>query len=213
MTDQEILQIYVNLAPFLAEVCGPGSEVVVHDVNDPEHSLIAICNDLSGRAVGDPMTDLARQIQEKGTYTNEEYLANYSGKSKNGEFLSSTYYIKNEGRLIGLLCINKDMTVVQDATAALHALLERFNLTAPQQSEYVENLDNPMSSMMHARIAEIIAQCGVPPVRMSLAEKVRVVHQMNEDGVMLMKGAVPEIAAQLLVSVPTVYRYLNRPVD
>lgn len=213
MTDQEILQIYVNLVPFLAEVCGTGSEVVVHDVNDPEHSLIAICNDVSGRAVGDPMTDLARQIQEKGSYTNEEYLANYSGKSKNGEFLSSTYYIKNEGRLIGLLCINKDMTVVQDAAAALHALLERFNLTAPQQSEYVENLDNPMASMMHTRIAEIIAQCGVPPARMSLQEKVRVVHRMNEEGVMMMKGAVAEIASQLSVSVPTIYRYLNRPEE
>ena len=46
---------------------------------------------------------------------------------------------------------------------------------------------------------------------MSLREKVRVVHRMNDEGVMMMKGAVAEIAAQLQVSVPTVYRYLNKP--
>lgn len=211
VTDRELLQIYIGMVPFLAEVCGPGCEVVVHDVTDPEHSLIAIRNSVSGRGVGDPMTDLAREIQKKGSYTDAEYLANYSGKSKEGEFLSSTYYIKNEGRLIGLLCINKDMATVQETRRALQALLERFNLTAVQQSDYVENLDNPMTSMMHNRIAEIIAESGVAPARMSLREKVRVVHRMNDEGVMMMKGAVAEIAAQLQVSVPTVYRYLNKP--
>lgn len=211
MTDRELLQIYIGMVPFLAEVCGPGCEVVVHDVTDPEHSLIAIRNSVSGRSVGDPMTDLAREIQKKGSYTDAEYLANYSGKSKGGEFLSSTYYIKNEGRLIGLLCINKDLSLVKEASRTLQGLLEQFNLSVAGPSDYVENLDNPMTSMMHSRIAEIIAESGVTPARMSLREKVRVVHRMNDEGVMMMKGAVAEIAAQLQVSVPTVYRYLNKP--
>lgn len=213
MTDSEVLQLYIRLVPFLAEVCGPGSEVVIHDVTDPEHSLIAIRNSVSGRVIGNPMTDLARDLAEKGAYSNTDYLANYTGKSKNGEFLSSTYYIKNEGRLIGLLCINKDMTAVQELNGAVLRLLEQFNLAAPQESEFSENLDNPVATMMHTRIAEIIAQSGVSPARMSLQEKVRVVHRMNEEGVMMMKGAVAEIANQLSVSVPTVYRYLNKPLE
>ena len=211
MTDRELLQIYIGMVPFLAEVCGPGCEVVVHDVTDPEHSLISIRNSVSGRSVGDPMTYLPREIQKKGSYTDAEYLANYSGKSKEGEFLSSTYYIKNEGRLIGLLCINKDLSLVKEASRTLQGLLEQFNLSVAGPSDYVENLDNPMTSMMHSRIAEIIAESGVTPARMSLREKVRVVHRMNDEGVMMMKGAVAEIAAQLQVSVPTVYRYLNKP--
>ena len=134
MTDQEMLQIYTGLVPFLAGVCGPGCEIVVHDVTDPEHSLIAIENSLSGRQVGDPLTDLSRELQEKGAYTSAAYIGNYEGKSKGRNFLSSTYFIKNEGRLIGLLCINKDMESLQNVNAALHSLLSAVNLyEAPEE--------------------------------------------------------------------------------
>lgn len=44
MTDHEVLQIYISLTPFLAEVCGSGAEIAVHDMTDPEHSLVAIKN-------------------------------------------------------------------------------------------------------------------------------------------------------------------------
>lgn len=210
MTDSEMLQMYVRLVPFLAEVCGPGCEVVLHDMTDPERSLIAIHNSISGREVGNPVTDLARELADRSAYADKDYLVNYTGRSKNGEFLSSTYYIKNEGRLIGLLCVNKDMTAVSALNDALHDLLERFNLSAPKESEFSENLDNPMSSMMHTRITEAIAQSGVEPARMGMAEKVSIVRRLSESGVMMMKGAVAEVAEQLAVSVPTVYRYLNK---
>lgn len=213
VTDQELLQVYVDFVPFLAEVCGPGCEIVIHDVTTPEHSIIAISNGVSGRQLGGPMTDLALELQEKESYTHDSYLTNYTGLSKNGEFLSSTYYIKNENRLIGLLCINKDLSLAKEAGFALQALLEQFNLSAPAQSEYAEHLDNPVADLMHTRIAEIIAQSGVSPVKMTRQEKIRTVHRLNESGILMMKGAVAEIAAQLLVSVPTIYRYLNKPEE
>lgn len=212
MTDQELLQLYIDMAPFLAEVCGPGSEVVVHDVTDPQHSLVAIQNSVSGRKVGDPMTDLAMELQQKGTYSNEAYISGYHGKGKGRDFLSSTYFIKNDGRLIGLLCINKDMTAVEQMNASLRTLLTQFNLNSPEKSSYSENLDTPVVRIVQNRIAEIIAQRGVSPERMSIAEKVSVVHRLNEEGLLAMKGAVAEIAEQLSVSVPTVYRYLNKTI-
>lgn len=213
MTDAEVLQQYVSLVPFLAAVCGPGCEVVVHDITDPEHSLIAICNGVSGREVGDPLTDLARDLAARGAYADTDYLLNYAGKSKKVEFLSSTFYIKNKQRLIGMLCINKDITAVQELNGAVQRLLDRFNLRAAPEGEYSENLDNPLASMVYTRIADTIAQSGIPPARMSRREKMRIVHQLDESGVTLMKGAIAEIANQLSISVPTVYRYLNQPAD
>ena len=47
---------------------------------------------------------------------------------------------------------------------------------------------------------------------MSLQEKVRIVHKLNDEGLLNVKGAVTEIAEQLSVSIPTVYRYLNKEV-
>ena len=212
MTDQEMLQIYTGLVPFLAGVCGPGCEIVVHDVTDPEHSLIAIENSLSGRQVGDPLTDLSRELQEKGAYTSAAYIGNYEGKSKGRNFLSSTYFIKNEGRLIGLLCINKDMESLQNVNAALHSLLSTFNLYEAPKSKYRENLDTQMVNLLQNRVAQVIAESGVATNRLSLQEKVRIVHKLNDEGLLNVKGAVTEIAEQLSVSIPTVYRYLNKEV-
>lgn len=213
MSDQEVLQKYIDFVPFLGEVLGPGCEIVIHNVADLEHSLVAICNGISGRKVGDPITDLACRLMERKACQEAPYVTNYKGTGKGGDFLCSTYFIKNEGRLIGMLCVNKDMTAVQEISNSLHALLERFNLAAPQEGESIENLDNSVTNMMHNIIANHIAQSGQTPSRMNLEEKVRVVHRLNEDGVLMMKGAVQEIARQLGVSVPTVYRYLNKAAE
>lgn len=210
MTDQELLKTYTELVPFLAKVCGSGCEIVVHDITNPEHSLIAIENNLSGRCVGDPLTDLARSIQEQEAYTHAAFISNYQGKGKGKEFLSSTYFIKNEGRLIGLLCFNKDMDAVQNVSSALHALLSGFNLYQAPQSEYQENLDSQMVNLLQKRVTQLISESGVLPTRLSREEKVRIVHKLNEEGLLNVKGAVAEIAERLSVSVPTVYRYLNK---
>lgn len=209
MTDAQVLEHYTRLVPFLAAVLGPGCEVLIHDPTDPESSIVAIKNNLSGRQIGDPLTDLAKQIADQGSYADADFIANYIGRTKSGDFLSSTYFIKNEGRLIGLLCVNKDMSAVQELSSALHLMLERYELAAPQESKYSESLDSPVSSLLHDRVAEVIAQTGVAPARMSMQEKVAVVHKLNEGGVLVMKGAVAEIARQLKVSEPTVYRYVK----
>ena len=209
MKDSELLNIYVGITPFLASVCGPGSEVVVHDVTDPLHSLIAISNPISGREVGDPLTDFAMELQKKGTCEDEAFISGYSGKSKGRNFLSSTYFIKNEDRLIGMLCINKDMTSIEGLGGSLAKVLEQFGLKAPESSRYSENLDASVVGMVHTRIADVIKKCGVSPDHMTMKEKIAVVKELDDAGILMMKGAVAEIAQQLSVSVPTIYRYLN----
>ena len=67
----------------------------------------------------------------------------------------------------------------------------------------------------NARMRKIVAAptagaCGALPARLSLQEKVKIVHHLQDAGILRMKGAIPEIAKQLGVSVPTVYRYLNK---
>ena len=185
-------------------------QIVLHDVTDPDHSIIRIANPLSGRKVGDAMTDLSLDLQEKGIYSEAPFLSNYEGRSKGKNFLSGTYFIKNAGQLIGLLCVNKDITAATDVSAALHTLLERYNLYPASGSEYKENLDTSMEKILTNRIADIVHEAGYSPKRMDREEKIALVQQMNEEGLLSVKGAVQEIASQLGVSVPTVYRYLKR---
>lgn len=213
MTDDEVLKIYKDLLPFLGKVCGPNCELCVHDIRNPKESIIAIENSLTGREVGHPMTDLAYTTMEKGLYTDSDSVLNYKGNSKGKPFLSSTYFIKNEDRLIGLFCINKDMTTVNHMRSTFQNLLSEFNLVTPENSEFTETLESPVTDLLPNLVADAIAQTNILPERMTLKERVRLVHKLNEQGILSMKGAVKEIAAQLNISEPTVYRYLNREVE
>ena len=187
MSDHDVLKIYTALLPFLGKVLGSGCELCVHDISSPEKSIIAIENSATGRQIGHPMTDLANEMMEKGLYTDTDSVLNYEGSSKGKPFLSSTYFIKNENRLIGLLCV-----------------------TAPENSEYTETLDSPVSDILPHLVADAIAQTNVLPERMTLKERVALVQRLNDQSILSMKGAVKEIAFQLGISEPTVYRYLNR---
>lgn len=209
MTNHEMLNIYVELLPFLAEACGPGCEVALHDVSQMDHSLIAICNPGSGRTVGDPMTDLGRSVIEQSGYMDKSYISNYRARSKNKEFLSSTFFIKNEGELIGLLCLNRDMTSVKEANSALTNLIEQFGLSARGKDTYYENLESSVGGMIRKRIDEVVEQSGVSPTRMSQEEKIRLLHRLESEGLLNVRGAKREVAEIIGVSVPTVYRYLN----
>lgn len=210
MSDNEILDIYKKLLPFLAKVLGPSCELCIHDVQHPDSSIIAIENNSTGRKIGYPMTDLARTTMEKGLYTDTDSVVNYEGISKGRPFLSSTYFIKNEKRLIGLLCVNKDMSATNTALSTFQNLLSAFNLTTPENSEFTETLEGPVSDLLPNLVADAISQTNILPERMTLRERVSLVQRLNEQGILSMKGAVKEIAAQLNISEPTVYRYLNR---
>lgn len=213
MTDQELLQQYIPLVDFVADVCGTNYEVLLHDVSKPEASVVAIRNGHhSGRTVGSPMTDLALKILRNKTYLERDYIANYSGNTKDRQFYSSTLYIKNEDRLVGMLCVNNDMMPLNDFKSSVQALLStlQFGEDAVVSGEYSENLGNPLASLANTIISRTIANFNVPTKRMSSDEKQRIVQELNEQGVLMLKGAVAEIAQQLHISEGTVYRYTNK---
>ncbi|MDL2301105.1 PAS domain-containing protein [Lachnospiraceae bacterium OttesenSCG-928-D06] len=209
MTNKELISIYAALVPFVSEVCGKGCEIVLHDLTNPESSIVAIENSLTGRQIGDCLTDLARETMEGDHYKTNDYRSGYSGLTKKKEYLSFTYYIKNRDRLIGLLCVNKDLSSTKDFTKGLKDLFEQFNIALPVENEVCENLEPSVGAMLEDLVANAITQTGIAPKRMSRQEKIELVHRLNEQGILMMKGAVSEIAKQLIISEPTVYRYLK----
>lgn len=56
--DKHLLTQLDTIAKGLSETLAPFCEVVVHDLTNPEHAILSIHNNLSGRKVGDPATEL-----------------------------------------------------------------------------------------------------------------------------------------------------------
>jgi predicted transcriptional regulator YheO len=210
MTDEECLNFFKPLVPFIAQCCGPACEVVLHDCRKPEKSTIAIENGYhSNRKLGDPLTDFGQAMINSKIFETNDFLSNYNGNSKGHDFLCGTYFIKNEGRLIGMLCINRDMTMPREALKTMQHLYQQYNLLSKSDLEYQERLDVPVDRMLNQMIIKAVSDIGKPVFKMSRQDKVAVVHALNEQGVLKMKGAINETAHQLQISVPTLYRYIK----
>ena len=111
-----ILQHYIKLTEFLGKALGPDYEVALHDLTRKDRSIIAIANNyISGREVGAPLTNMALSILRDKSYEHTDYHLHYYSINVNGKDLrSSTFFIKDNGKLIGLLCINFDDSRYRD---------------------------------------------------------------------------------------------------
>ncbi len=204
------LQRYVQLVTFLGEALGPHTEVVLQDLTDLDASVVAIANGhVSGRAVGAPATDLVLKIIQEGA-KGQCSLTNYTGTLGNGNTVrSSTFFIKNdEGELIGMFCVNRDISGLEQMQSILHNLLASESAITKGHT-ISETFAKNSAELTLGAIQRTILKANIPPERMSYEEKLNIIKLLNEQGVFLLKGAIPETAGALKVSEPTVYRYLG----
>ena len=147
-------------------------------------------------------------MQEK-QYEKADYLSNYNGKSKGKNFISSSFFIKSNGKLIGLLCINRNMDTIDELDSILSAVKKHYNLL-DGGTEVEESLDTPIADLLPKMVSDEIKASGIQPQRMTTSERGVIIDNLMKAGVHNMKGAVIEIAKQLHISEPTVYRYIKK---
>jgi len=206
-----ILQKYLPIVDFLAEVLGDNAEVVLHDISAINSSVVAIRNShVSGRTVGAPATNLALKIMKDNTYRNKNFIANYKGVSGNGKMLrSSTYFIRDEHqKLVGMLCVNIDYDRLVQLRNYLDGIIQFSGETGDEKN--VERFSSSVEEIAFDSIETAIKNSGILPERMSQDEKIEIIKELNNNGVFLLKGSVSEVASQLKTSEATVYRYLNK---
>ncbi len=219
MNNREIIESYIPLAKFIAQICGPRCEVLLHDLADLEHSIIFLENgQITGRDVGGGITDFALRTVFSKKYTDKAFVANYVGQAFGGErtLKSSTFYIRDKsGEIIGLLCTNVDITDVLKYKAILDGEVE---ITGGGKQSGIagagklanENFSHSVGDLVAATIEQTRAETGmVDPARMHVDEKKEFVLRLYEKNLFMIKGAVGEVAKRLGISEPTVYRYLR----
>lgn len=214
MLPEEKIRSYIPLVDFIAEIACPGSEVVLHDVRDREHSLVAIRNgQISGREPGEPMSDFASRILSQGRREGKNYLTNYIGKAGSaGKFLkASTFFIRDDdGEIIGMLGINTDISTFAEMHRILTRILDVEDVVedAPE-SKSQEESGFSVKKMVGSVMEQVLNRYVTDAAHMTGEEKKEVVDILNEKGVFLLKGSIAEVAQRLEVSEQTVYRYLK----
>ena len=138
-------------------------------------------------------------------------MANYEGRTRGGKrFVSSTYFIKEKGHLVGLICVNHDVEDILVLSEHLSNLLHSFSLPQEEESSaYTENLDDSIPELSSNLIHSTILGYGIPSEAMHTADKLEILRSLEAQGVFQTKGSVGQVARELHISDPTVYRYLR----
>lgn len=217
--DQEHVRSFIPLVEFLGHVVDRHTEVVLHDLTEVESSVVAIVNGhVSGRTVGSPATDLVLRMRQSDS--TEPFISGYKGMADRGRtaLRSSTFFIRRGGRLVGMLCVNSDETILNKLNDVVGELLTSHRIapspdesdTAQSAHEEPETLAASVAEMTESAVQRAIAQLGIPVERLTPHDRCQLVRTLESKGFFQVRGAVAEVAQQLSISEPTVYRYLQQ---
>ena len=200
------LRPYVPLAQMLVQTFGADCEIVLHDLDDPAHSVVYVENpSVTGRKLGASFDQLVKKVILSDDLK-ENYAANYYFTAPNGKRIrSSTLLIKDaDGRLTGALCINLDTTQITRQIDFLQSLLP----PEPQQKAdgAGEGEAREHVSVMIENLMDRIIGDEPPLTREARLEKIRF---MDSKGIFLMKGSIEKAAEKLGVNKVTIYSYLD----
>ncbi|MFT9076257.1 helix-turn-helix transcriptional regulator, partial [Ethanoligenens sp.] len=202
-----------KLVEFLGEILGDAYEVVLQDVNPDNMKIVAIANGhVSGRSIGAPMTDLSLQMCSDESWKTKDYEGNYVGVTNDGKVLkSSTFFIKEDGKLLGMLCINQDTSRFQ---ALSEEVLRLGGVEIPSMKKQksalpkIENFSENISELTSHAIRDAMGpENQIPLNHLKQSERIKIVAYLEQRGVFMMRGAVSTVAEQLECSEASIYRY------
>ena len=203
---------YVPMADMLLATFGEDVEVVLHDLAAPEHSVIYVAGNVTGRRRGQSFDHLVHEAVISG-HDSKDYVANYFFTADNGKRIrSSSILIRDEvGRPAGAMCINLDTTRIAAAAECLRSLLlqpryPKVEASAPDEST-LEHDGTNVSDMVVSLIDNILSGCS--PEKLTRDERIAKIRFMEEKGIFELKSSIGHVAERMGISKVTVYSYLD----
>lgn len=208
---EEVLRLYRPILRALATATGPTVEVVLHNLDgadvDLGHTIMAIENGhVTGRSVGGPSTSLGLDVLKNRQKNHDAF--GYTAYTSDGRELrcSSVYFHNAQGDVIASLCVNVDLSPLQQVRSTLEALLPA--VPAPANAPR-EHFGADLVSVMDSMISDAIREIGRPVENMSRDDKITVLERLDQRGATQMRKSVEAIAKRLGISRVTAYSYLD----
>ena len=212
----ETVRRFLPMVDFLEQILGKKQRNRPARISRiPTTPIVDIRNGIvSGRKIGGPATDLALKIMHDGKYRDLPFITGYEGRGAGGKTLeSATYFIRENNEIVGMLCVNTDLSAVRNINAMAQQLMACFD-AAPVRTEpspiEVESLSESTQELIDRSISELLESRGQDVASLGQADRVDVIRHLNGNGVFMLKGAVACAAAALGISEPSVYRYLQK---
>ncbi|MDR0584259.1 MAG: helix-turn-helix transcriptional regulator [Treponema sp.] len=198
-----------RLVQMLAAQFGKDSEIVLHDLSrEYEHTIVAIENNwITGRKVGDGGTNLGLEVLRNPPSAGGD-LWNYYNRTPEGRVLrSSTLYFRDDqGKVIGSLCINTDITRM----AELQKALQEFTLLPPSEEQEVEEIfTSRVEDLINYLLKQSEKKAGKNAAEMGKEDKIEALRFLDSKGFFLITGSGDEAHKFFGISKFTLYKYLG----
>lgn len=209
--DAERDAIVAALAPVvngIAATFGPVCEVVLHDYRRPEKSVVALAGAVTGRSVGGAMSELGLRVLAGGDEAGDEL--NYLTRTKGGQLVkSSTMVLRDStGAVFGALCVNLDVTSVQQAQVLLAGI---GGIAAGDAAEMpTTTFGNDIDSVVEALVDAHQLRQHRTWAQLDRAQRLDLFRSLDERGVFAVRRAIEQVAARLGISRASAYSYLSQ---
>ena len=211
-----LLEKYVPIVNAVARTFGDDCEVLLHDIKDLKHSVVAIEHGhVTGRSVGAPLTDLGLYFLQSDIFRDTQFVANYYTESADGRKLKSTsIFIRDEnGKIIGFLCINYAVDGLQAVARKIQDFCEMQKdidkLSGDWENGEEETFTGTLEVLLDKMFDRALKHTGKSVGKMQKEDKIEVVRFLERRGVFLVSGTVEEVGKRLNVSRFTIYNYLT----
>lgn len=202
---QEVLPLLQQVVTLISNHFGSKCEVVLHDLTeDYDHTIVDIRNGhITNRKIGGCGSNLGLEVLCGSVENGDRY--NYVTTLSNGKILrSSSIYLKDDnGKIMGSICINYDIT----ETLQFEDFLHKFNHFSLNQDEEVFTSD--VNSLLKHLIVEAQTKIGKPVGEMNKEEKIRFIQHLDKKGAFLITKSSEQICDLLSISKFTFYNYLE----
>lgn len=189
----------------LGKMFAPCCEVLLHDLTQPDSSIIAIECPLSGRRVGDAATEMGRARISNPNFP--DIVQNYPNTLPDGRPVKSTSIgIRNSaGQCIAAICLNLDISLFSSIQRLLAQLVSLENVQAPvPETLRARSIDD-----IRIAIESFSAQHNLQPRALSGPQRRKAIELLDEMGLLQLRGATT-IAAEILgISRGSVYNALK----
>jgi predicted transcriptional regulator YheO len=178
----------------------PYVEVVLHDTK--KNRVAAIFNNYSGRNPGDDSllenpAGLARGPSVHGPF---EKRSKDGGRIK----YSSAVLRNRKNQVVGMMCINVDVQVLDKISGALQMFLRTEDSTALD-----ELFDDNWQERINTFVNDYLKEKGLTLSRLTKTSRIDLVRSLQEAGAFRAKNAANYVAGVLGVSRATVYNDLS----
>ena len=208
-SNHQIFEHYIRVGEIISEKFSPYLEVIIHDLQDPEHSIIAIFNNhITGRKIGDGTSDIgykkiANELPDK--------IVNYENRSPSGAKLkSSSLTIRNgQGKIIGSMAFNFDLTPFENVQDFFNTITQtsksKLDDFPKQEQFFVWSVRDDLEQALN----KYIIANGLQGKALTRKDKLNVVVLMKKEGHIKKRGAMSILSELLAITRPTLYKYLK----